>query len=426
VLYPSGFFIYIYGKLVDMNRFLLFLLLILQYPAVMGQHRLVGTVIQSDTKEPIAGASVYINNSSIGTSTDKSGNFSLQLAQASVYELAVSAMGYHATTVQVQVPQEGKLEIAMKERATQIEEVVVTNYVKDGWAKWGRYFTETLIGLGYYADQTKILNPEVVRFRYNQKEKILTASCTAPLIIRNDGLGYEIVYELVRYNSNFATKFFSYAGNSFFRDIGKGKKKYIQARRDVYDLSFKKFLRETLKGDWEKEGYVVRKSVHKENEVKKEADVKLKAINKEVFEKYNFSFNLYYASQKEVLPSHVEALRAQSRQHESITYLMGIMKPHQIISGRDTSLGLVQIDFPDYLYIIYPERFAKSKNPMLKKAASQVTEVFLPNNEGILIDVYGGYFPTNNLVMIGYGVAYAKLGFLLPYDYEDPEKSRKK
>ncbi|MGV6943408.1 carboxypeptidase-like regulatory domain-containing protein [Sphingobacterium kyonggiense] len=86
--------------------FSLFLFLVLQLQA---QHLVQGRVYNAKTREAVAGATVYINNSSIGTSTDKTGAFKLSITQSSVYELVVSAMGYHGSSTQVKIQIQNQL-----------------------------------------------------------------------------------------------------------------------------------------------------------------------------------------------------------------------------------------------------------------------------------------------------------------------------
>lgn len=397
----------------------LFLLLVFQLQA---QHLVQGRVYNAKTKEAVAGATVYINNSSIGTSTDKSGAFKLSISQSSFYELVVSAMGYHGSSTQVKIPDTKSIDIALQEKSTEIEEVVITGIVKDGWKKWGKYFTETLIGIGYNAEKTKILNPEVIRFQYEDKARILRAYALEPIKVSNDALGYDIEYDLQDFRSAFADNYIYFAGYAYFKDKGKGRSKYKNARRDTYELSLAKFLQSAYLNTWEKEGYVVRKMVKKENETRKVAIAKLKEVTGIVVKSFQGNWNAYYASQKEILPTHVQAWRTQSREAPEIAYLMGTLTLAELFNKEPRKDKFKQLQFQDFLYIIYPSRLAKSKNKMLKAAASQVTELTLTHPNGIMVDPSGAYFPTENLLLIGYGVNYSRLAFLLPLDYVPPIK----
>jgi hypothetical protein len=51
-----------------------------------------GKVVQADNKQPLLGASVYAENTTLGTTTDQDGNFALQLYEGG-YGLVVSFAG---------------------------------------------------------------------------------------------------------------------------------------------------------------------------------------------------------------------------------------------------------------------------------------------------------------------------------------------
>lgn len=399
-----------------MIRIFLFIVAILISNQIIAQHIIEGRVINSDDRSPIFGASIYINNSSLGTSSNKEGYFKINSPNR-IVELVVSNMGFDKRVLEIQLPLEHELVIGIKEKSTVIEEVVVRNYLKDGWKEWGSFFIENLIGVGDFADDCKILNHEVVKFRFDKKANVLTAICTEPLKILNKALGYELTYDLGSFRMEFGTRMFFFEGYAFFKDIGKGRSKFKKNRQVSYLLSMNRFVSSTYHNQWEKDGYVVRKLVKKDNEVRIEARQKHKAIMDTIQKKYHGNWNLFYASQKEITVDKMNSLQKQMSQPEKISYLMGIMKPEEIIVEEDNSKNLKRLNYSDYLYIIYPAYFSESKNKILQRAATQDSELFIVGNEGIIIESQGGYFPTANWILSGYAVGYSKLAYLLPLDY---------
>ena len=57
-----------------------------------GQFIVSGKIIDAESKEPLNSASVYCQNTTIGTTTNKQGEFSLQLKSGG-YELNISYTG---------------------------------------------------------------------------------------------------------------------------------------------------------------------------------------------------------------------------------------------------------------------------------------------------------------------------------------------
>lgn len=399
-----------------MIRFYLFLASIFFAHPLLAQHSIQGKIINADDRSPIAGASIYINNSSLGTSSNKEGLFTLHSPNRNV-ELVVSNMGFEKRVLEIQLPLQHELVIAIKEKSTAIEEVVVTNYLKDGWKEWGDFFIENLIGQGDFAEECKILNHEVVKFRFDKKANVLTAICTEPLKIRNDALGYELTYDLGGFRMDFASRMFLFEGYAFFKDIGKGRSKYKKNRNVSYLLSLNRFVRSTYNKQWEQDGYIVRKLVKEDNAIRLEARQKYNAILDSVQKKYRGNWNLFYVSQKDYTEDKVNTIRKQMTQPEKISYLMGIMQPNEIIAAEDKEKGLMKLNYADYLYIIYPADFSKSKNKILQKAASEVSELSIVETDGIIIEPQGSYFPTANWILSGYAVGYSKLAYMLPLDY---------
>ena len=59
-----------------LNTFLFSMLLALAPTFLLGQRAITGTVTDADTKEPLIGANILIQGTTIGTITDFDGNFS--------------------------------------------------------------------------------------------------------------------------------------------------------------------------------------------------------------------------------------------------------------------------------------------------------------------------------------------------------------
>jgi TonB-linked SusC/RagA family outer membrane protein len=105
------------------------LLIVLFYSVILGisaQTRVIsGEVTDKNTKEPLPGVTVLVQNSKTGTVTDINGKYSLNLPAGNT-TLIVSYIGYKSQTVSVQ----GKtnLNILLEEEAKGLDEVVVVGY----------------------------------------------------------------------------------------------------------------------------------------------------------------------------------------------------------------------------------------------------------------------------------------------------------
>ena len=62
-------------------------------------YTITGVVLDKETERPVPDVHVFINNSTLGTITDKDGQYELRFVPANAKEIAISALGYE-TVVQ--------------------------------------------------------------------------------------------------------------------------------------------------------------------------------------------------------------------------------------------------------------------------------------------------------------------------------------
>src|SRR5687767_14443203 len=105
-----------------------------------------GIVVDKEKKQPISRASVFLNNTSVGTVSDDAGRFSLRIPQGK-FELIVFSIGYESFLLIVSSSDDANdFTIEMKLKDEALEEVVITPYDKDGWKNWGSFFLQHFIG----------------------------------------------------------------------------------------------------------------------------------------------------------------------------------------------------------------------------------------------------------------------------------------
>ena len=104
------------------------------------QFVVTGTVRDSATREPLAAASVFCQNTTLGTVTNKQGEFSLSLKSGG-YDLIFTYTGYQTQTIRV-TGEVTSFDIVMIKEDKSLGEVVIksSNEVKDGWEKYGSFF----------------------------------------------------------------------------------------------------------------------------------------------------------------------------------------------------------------------------------------------------------------------------------------------
>jgi hypothetical protein len=209
-----------------------------------------GKVIDATTKQPLLGASVFAENTTLGTATGADGNFHLKLPGGG-YSIVVTFTGYQTETRRVSAGDAGNndMVIEIKQKEKSLEEFVIksTNEVADGLAKYGDFFMENFIGKTANSKQCYIKNKEALKFFYYRRAKRLKVISTAPLEIVNDALGYTIKYELDSFVHEYNTQVSIYTGYPLFQEMQSSNmadlEKWTTARKTAYNGSILHFMR---------------------------------------------------------------------------------------------------------------------------------------------------------------------------------------
>lgn len=117
-----------------MKRLLLILFLLNSITFSFGQKTgsIKGTVVDKTSGDPLSGANVILENTSLGKATDIDGNFLLENIPVGKHILATTYIGYkkHTDTITVTKSQSLLLKIEMEYQVIEGEEVVVTGQAK--------------------------------------------------------------------------------------------------------------------------------------------------------------------------------------------------------------------------------------------------------------------------------------------------------
>src|SRR5215204_1919423 len=201
-----------------------FLLTLLIFSFISGSSQsnftVSGKVIDSASREPLAFASVFCQNTTQGTTTNKEGSFYLSPKEGG-YDLVITYTGYKSQLIRISPElKTTDLQIEMVKEEKSIEEVVIrsSNEVKDGWTKYGKFFIENFIGSTPFASQCVLTNPHVLKFYYFRKSEKLKVMADSPLVIYNNALGYDLRYNLDSFLFMYKTDLCSYRGLGFFEE----------------------------------------------------------------------------------------------------------------------------------------------------------------------------------------------------------------
>lgn len=234
---------------------------LLSFCLAFAQSTVTGTIRDAETKQPLEGASVFAQNTTRGTITDKDGHFRLYLEKGG-YEIIISFTGYASRTINFEAVADREFNLDMQKADNSMSEVIIksSNEVPDGWEKYGRFFLDHFIGTTPFSDSCILQNPEVLKFFYYKRNDRLKVLATAPLLIQNKSLGYNLHYELDSFVHSFKTDINSYRGNCLYTQIDTTAEQqalWKQARRMAYYGSRLHFLRSYYDSTLHQEGFTV-------------------------------------------------------------------------------------------------------------------------------------------------------------------------
>ncbi len=221
--------------------------------------KITGKVKDAETGEALPFCSVFLNNTTISTTTDLDGNFTLEGLEAGAVEIGFSFTGYVAETRKVTLNPGGTmtLNLALKPFAQELSDVEIKASRDKNWERDARRFQNLFIGIDEAAAQTQILNPWVIDFPIATEKGAFTAKADQPIEIENRYLGYKITFNLKEFFDSPTS--YRIAGAARFEEMEPGtdaqKSAWEKNRAEVYRKSPMNMFRAIIQGTQEREGF---------------------------------------------------------------------------------------------------------------------------------------------------------------------------
>ncbi|HEY4064539.1 MAG TPA: carboxypeptidase-like regulatory domain-containing protein [Puia sp.] len=361
-----------------------------------GTSGLTGTVIDSASNKPLAGVSVFLNSTSIGTITHADGSFVLGTIPRGKYQLVISAIGYETFVTGISGNQpHPAIQVILHPKATELAAFTVEPWLKDGWQRFGNIFLDNFIGKGENAGSCKIKNKDAVRFHFSRKNNLLTVTATEPLIIENDALGYTVEYRLVEFSCSFRTNIVMYFGYPFFREMSTGRqsrqRRWEEHRQTAFAGSMMHFMRSLYSNRLAEEGFIAQHPVTVPNTEKG----RIKGIY------------------------HPDTQKLDTFPIDTLHYFWQVLKQPDVFT-RTARIGA------DSLITIYPDQtrslFFTGKMTVIYRDPKKGIEyrsstIYLITPAMIMIEENGNYYPPQEILTSGFWGQSEKVSNLLPMDY---------
>jgi hypothetical protein len=362
------------------------------------QFTVTGIVLDSASREPLTAASIFCQNTTMGTYTNKQGEFSMALKSGG-YDLIISYTGYQTQTIKVS--DNTKLEVLMRKEDKSLSEVVIktSNEVPNGWDKYGDFFVKNFIGSTPNAAKTIVQNPEVLKFFYYKRSNKLKVLATDAVMIANNALGYNIRYQLDSFVYYYNTDVSSYRGYCFFTEMEGGdslKLVWQKSRSLTYYGSRLHFMRSYYDSTLIEDGWII------------------DMLDENSKGKFNKVTDVYDSSYYNLITYTRDSI-AYTR--DSTGEIMD-STIHQVMTGKVD----VEIYYPRKISITYitkrPEPEYLKKMNLPKNAPFQIS--YIDMKDWIDISENGYYYDQKNWINQGYW-SWKNLADQLPYDYNPPE-----
>ena len=336
-----------------------------------------GKIIDAATKLPLQAASVFAQNTTIGTATDAEGNFKLELPNGG-YDLVVTFTGYQTEIKRISTADatDKSMVIELKQKEKELQDVVVrsTSEVKDGWEKYGNFFLENFIGKTDNSKQCTIKNTDALKFYFYKRSNRLKVVATEQLEIVNNALGYTIKYTLDSFVHEYNTQLNIYTGYPLFEEMKpvspEQKEQWNTNRLIAYNGSMLHFMRSLYNKRLKEEGFEIQFLINFN-------DKETAILVKDQYGGMNYT-------------------RDDSTQIVEITPNQKLVA---VIYKNEKPSALYQEANPDA-----PEKFQLSILSFLSK-------------EGISIQQNGYYFDQNDITINQY-MGWEKMADMMPYDFQ--------
>lgn len=329
-----------------------------------------GTVIDSQSKEPIPFVNIFLNNSTLGGPSDGAGAFEF-LAPMGKHELIASHIAYKVFSSNITVNKDTlSIVIELTLNLNQLDEVTVKSKLDDEWNDQFNRFKREFFGL-QNLNSCQILNPWVIEFSKNKDE--LDASASIPLQIENKSLGYHLTFHLTHFHSK--TKDYSIQGITFFEPLietDPTTKAFEANRAKAYYNSSQSIFKSIINRSSKKEGYELYIDKPGNEKIRERSNIFSNEINKTLV---RFSY---------------DGKNAEKSDHGEVTIrLKGRLEVHHILDLASKKV---------YNDIIYPVSWIESSSGFIKM--DSLGNVL--NSPDLLVSGYLDQFRVSSLLPVNY------------------------
>lgn len=237
-----------------MTKSSLLLLMIMIFTTSYGQDHqniITGHVYDADSGLRLAAVNVYLSNTTLGDASDSLGIFQIKNIPPGNYDLVYHFVGYKqlVTNVNIGIKDTLIIDAGLQYTSYELDSLIVTHNRNRLWERNLNRFIRHFIGRSSNAEQTSIMNSELLDFNI-EKMGIYSAKAQRELHIVNKALGYESFVHLEHFKWNY----FEDSGQAFYyvrmkeldAENNEQRENWKIRRSVTYDNSMQMFLKGLL------------------------------------------------------------------------------------------------------------------------------------------------------------------------------------
>jgi hypothetical protein len=232
--------------------------------SITGKSQVInGKVTDEKTGEPMPFANVFINNTTIGSTSDVNGNFRITGSLPQNLEVVASFVGYFTKYRKISLGGRNQVTVnfQLTPKEDQLSEITLKAKRDKRWERNLKKFKQVFLAIPNdpFFKKNEILNPWVIDFAEGKSggSKYLLASASDPIKVSNLALGYNLDYHLQEFIQTRGG--FHYFGLVNFHEIDSLKSENVDSWEDSRNTSYfgslRHFLHSLIRNEADKHGY---------------------------------------------------------------------------------------------------------------------------------------------------------------------------
>jgi hypothetical protein len=223
---------------------------------------ITGNVYDVDANEPMVGVSVYFDGTTLSTTTNQEGFFSIKVQQGLNKPLIFSYIGYEKVVLDDPDSVKARLKVMMKTSTEVLDQVFIERKTIFSRKQMLKAFRKQFLGENKGGKSCTIENEDDIYLYYDTGTNTLHAEAKKPIRIINKYLQYDVNFDLADFQvayystsldeNELASTF--YAGTTFFKDTSKSGSAH-KKRWQAYRGCATHLMRTIYTNDWEKQEF---------------------------------------------------------------------------------------------------------------------------------------------------------------------------